>query len=188
MKKIIVSGSKISQFWQGVDWNQVNIYLEDLEQSSQFKKIFDQTKKHLVFSQIEWENNLENTTKIINKLTGLDLDKTFQVYIAHLSMQIGQYFPENTIIWGHQEDFPNYTTIYLWHEILHSYLNNSKDEHALIQLIADNELRIYLNGGKYPPFSGHESLFPLMENLLPRWKNFVQSDNKSTNSLIHLLD
>ena len=61
-----------------------------------------------------------------------------------------------------------------WYEILHSYFNNGDFNHALIQFIADNELRIKLNKGKYPPFVGHENLFPLMKKILPHWKRYLK--------------
>ena len=50
--------------------------------------------------------------------------------------------------------------------------------HALIQLITDNELRIRLNGGKYPPFEGHSTLTAEMSSLLPKWQEYLLSPNK----------
>ncbi len=94
----------------------------------------------------------------------------------------------NVIGWGHHEEWPNYTTVYLWHEILHSYLGYSELEHTLIQLVTDNELRVQLNGGSYPPFVGHENLNPLTEKLFPYWKKYLQKDNKNIYELKEKLE
>ena len=84
------------------------------------------------------------------------------------------------IAWGHNEDWPNYATVYLWHEILHSYLGYSEKEHALIELIADEELRIQLNGGKYPPFVvGHKNLEKMKKKLLPQWRKYLKLKNRN---------
>jgi len=101
------------------------------------------------------------------------------VYITHPSLKNGQYLGENKITLGHNEDWPNYFTIYLWHEILHSYLGKTDLEHALIQFITDEELRIKLNGGEYPPFVGHKNLFPLMERILPFWRKYLKNKSKN---------
>ena len=55
---------------------------------------------------------------------------------------------EKPILWGHKEEYENYTTIYLWHEILHTYFDKTDISHAIIQLITDCELQNRLNGKK----------------------------------------
>jgi len=91
----------------------------------------------------------------------------------------GCYLGKNKIAWGHNEDWPNYYVVYLWHEILHSYFSNSEIEHALISFATDEELRIRLNGGKYPPFVTHKELFPLMKKILPFWREYINSKKKN---------
>jgi len=80
---------------------------------------------------------------------------------------------------GHHEDWPNYATVYLWHEILHSYIGYSEKEHAVIELITDEELRIRLNGSKYPPFAGHKYLAKIKQKILPRWKKYLKSKKRN---------
>ena len=150
----------------------------ELKKSNQYKKILFQTRKYLTFCKNQWNKNNENTNKIIQELTGFKLNKTFTIYITHPSLKNGRYWGNNKISWGHNEDWPNYITIYLWHEILHSYFQNTDLDHALIRFITDEELRIRLNRGKYPPFIGHENLFPLMNKILPFWKEYLKLKKK----------
>ena len=72
----------------------------------------------------------------------------------------------------------NYSTIYLWHEILHSYFGDSDIEHAIIELIVDEELRSRLNNAKYPPFEGHKNLSELKKKILPHWRKYLKSEAK----------
>lgn len=70
-------------------------------------------------------------------------------------------------MWGGLEMWPNYTTIYVWHEIFHSILpgqglKTTDLDHALIQLITDNELNARLNGFSYPPFD--DIVIPLSQS------------------------
>ncbi len=152
--------------------------MKDLKGSEKFLKILDQTKKYLEFVENQWNKNFSFTFALMKELTGFSFKKNFIVYITHPSLKNGIYLGKNKIGWGHHEDIPNYSTIYLWHEILHSYLSFSNLDHALIQLLTDNELRIRLNGGKYPPFLGHEYLKPLMKKILPYWKKYLKSKKK----------
>ncbi|OGY38623.1 MAG: hypothetical protein A2391_03475 [Candidatus Brennerbacteria bacterium RIFOXYB1_FULL_41_13] len=95
-------------------------------------------------------------------------------------MRNGRNLKGNKIVWGHAEEWPNYTMVYLWHEILHEYMDNTDLNHALIELITDYELRHQLGGPDYPPFTtGHEYLQKIEEALLPSWKKYLASDNKN---------
>lgn len=163
------------------------IFLNAARKTSQYKKILLQTKKYLNFCQDQWNKNYSFSQIVMKELTGFELNKIFDVYITHPSLKNGRYLGNNKIVWGHNEDWLNYTTVYLWHEILHSYFKNTDWSHALIQLMADNELRIRLNSGKYPPFVGHENLFPLMRRMLPYWKKYLKSKQKDILKLQELL-
>jgi hypothetical protein len=144
-----------------------------VQQSEEFRKIKKQTEEYRDFVQKQWEDNFPKTASVIQDLTGFDLNKEVSVKITHPDLSNGRYAGNDTIAWGNHEDWDNYSTVYLWHETLHSYLSYSAVEHAVIQLLADNELRTQLNEETtYPPFEGHEELFPLMEKILPRWQQF----------------
>ncbi|KKU99309.1 MAG: hypothetical protein UY32_C0002G0045 [Candidatus Jorgensenbacteria bacterium GW2011_GWC1_48_8] len=115
---------------------------------------------------------------------GLKLNKKIAVYITHPGLKNGRYVGNNTIEWGHNEDWPNYATIYLWHEILHSYIGYSEKGHAVIELITDEELRTQLNSGKYPPFVGHKYLKSIKNRLLPQWRKYLNSEERNIRKFI----
>jgi|SRR3989304_5621275 len=153
----------------------VKKHLATFKKGTEFQSILKQTENYLLFCKKQWKKNYPQTRKVMVGLTGLKFEKSFIVYLTHPSLRNGQYIGSNKLAWGHYEDWPNYTTIYLWHEILHSYVLNTPKNHALIELITDNELRIRLNGGKYPPFSGHKELKNLMQKFLPHFQEFLKS-------------
>jgi len=87
-----------------------------------------------------------------------------------------------TIVWGHPEEWPNYSTVYLCHEIMHilTNLDPSDITHAVIELMTDNELRIRLNNkGKYFQYPGHKHLRKLEKNILPEWKKYLKKPEKN---------
>jgi hypothetical protein len=154
-------------------------FLKKTKELDSYKKLLKQTNSYKNLVEKQWNKNLKETSLIIRELTGLDLDKSLTVYITHPAFGRGRHLGGNKIAWGHNEDYPNYSTVYLWHEILHSYLEKNDLTHSIIQLVAENELKVRLNGGKYPPFEGHEKLFPIMKKLLPNWKKFLKSKDKN---------
>jgi hypothetical protein len=169
-------------------------YFDKLKQSKYFQKIYQQTENYLKFCQNQWNKNLVKTTQLMFEITGIDFEKenkTFEVYLTHPSLKEGHSFfyltneiNRNVIAFGHNEDWPNYFTVYMWHEILHFYWLKPKDEnlsHAIIELATDNELRIRLNGGKYPPFVGHEELEKIRRKIYPYWKKYLNKKLKAKN-------
>jgi len=154
-------------------------FLNEVKCSKEFKKIYSQTEKYLKFCEEQWNKNYEKTIKIVEKLIGFKLNKTFTVYITHPSQRNGSYWGNNKISWGVNEKWKNYTVIYLWHEILHSYFDDSNSDHVIIELITDEELRNKLNKTKYPPFEGHKALTKLKKEFLPYWKKYLKSKDKN---------
>lgn len=157
--------------------SKIEYYIETLKKSKQYLKILSQTRSYLEYCKEQWENNYVKTASVMKSLTGLNLDGSFVVYITHPSLMNGTNAGNNIICWGHNEDWPNYTTVYLWHEIMHSYMGHDDTSHALIELITDEELRVRLNGGRYPPLiRGHPHLERIEKKLLPAWKRYLKSD------------
>lgn len=153
--------------------------LNEIKKSQEFRKIYTQTEKYLTSVEKEWNNNFSKTTNFIKYLTDFNLDKNFTIYITHPSQRNGSYWENNIISWGTSNKWKNYTTVYLWHEILHSYLDNSPLSHAIIELITDEEMRKQLNNTIYPPFEGHKNLEILKKKILPHWKKYLKSENKN---------
>jgi len=111
--------------------------------------------------------------------------------VIHPAVGGGSYLSNGKIFWGHNEDWPNYSLVYLVHEALHEYFKQSDLTHALIELTADNELRIRLNkGGEYFTCDGedvgHEYLRKLEQIILPKWKTYLNSGNKKLSTIFDL--
>lgn len=71
--------------------------------------------------------------------------------------------------------FDHYDVVYLWHEVLHSYLPTTDIAHCLIQFMTDNGLRQLLNPKEEEfPLVGHPYLNPLMEKIYPYWKEYLK--------------
>lgn len=158
---------------------ETNTFLQTILNTRQCRKILDETNSSLIACEEEWNRNHKNSTAIIQELTGLNLNKVMTVVITHPSIPNGRYNGHNRLEWRYHEEWPNYTTVYLWHEILHSYFGFDRLDHALIELVTDNELRVRLNGGMYPPFEGHHELNKLREILLSYWQEYLNAQSKN---------
>lgn len=100
-----------------------------------------------------------------------------RVFLTHPKLRNGLTVDDSTIVWGHSEDFENYSSTYLAHELLHLATAHDPSDvtHAIIQLAADNEVRIRLNGhGDYFEHSGHRYLVEIEKFLYPSWKSFLE--------------
>ena len=158
--------------------------LEEIVDDPLFKPVLAQSLEGLSLSREEWEQNYQKTAAIMSELTGISLDRDITVYMTHPLMANGSNY-KGKIFWTYRLDFPNYNTIYLWHEIMHLFIRpeNEKDnkgsaEHAVVQYLTDNELRVRLNGGSYPPFIGHDFLRSLETALLPAWREYLAQPHK----------
>jgi len=67
---------------------------------------------------------------------------------------------------------------------LHLLLPGGDLEHAVIQLICDNEMRVRLNGGDYPPFEAHDEHKEIMTKLLPSWRAYLKQPKKDIHEFI----
>lgn len=171
---------------------QASEVLEAIKQSSIYSRLIEETSDYLKFVDQQWKQNEQKALSIIQKLTGLELPKSkITVYLTHPKLKNGLAVDQKTIVWGHSEDFKNYTTVYLCHELMHilTDLDNSKITHAIIELLTDNELRIQLNQkGTYFEYPGHSSLRPLTKMLLPRWKIYLKQEDKNIFSFINEIE
>lgn len=187
-EQLIVASGSLRSYWERFDWKVLDAYITTLTHSSEYTKIYEQAQEYLSFCKKQWKDNFPRTSLIIKELTGLELEDTFTIYITHPSQRNGTSFGDHKIGWGHHEDWPHYAVVYLWHEILHTYIGANDLEHAVIQLISDEELRVRLNGGMYPPFVGHGYLMPTTEKILPAWKRYLQQEERDIHQFIASLE
>jgi hypothetical protein len=156
-------------------------FIKALLQEPAFELILKDTQTALESYSKEWLDDYEKSFEIISRLTGLKLDRSFDVYITHPCQRQGMNRSDR-IFHTYRTGFPHYNTVYLWHEIMHSYLKpddrtgqkqDYNASHAVIELLTDNELRCRLSNETYPPFQGHEFLDKTRECLLPSWREYV---------------
>lgn len=159
-------------------------FIRKLIPSVEFKKIKSQTEKSREKLILEWNRNYNDTLKFIENL-GIKADGEYTILLTHPGLKTGNNIGNNKIIWSFQEYWPNYNTVYIWHEILHSHLPHGNKGHALIELITDEEMRIRLNGGSYPPYVGHEYLKKEKDKLLVRWKEYLKNNKKDIQSILN---
>lgn len=163
--------------------------LTDTEGSIEYKELYQETLKYRDWLENEWQTKRDEVEKHLKNTLKTDFPpKDFEVLIIHPAVGGGSYLGNSKIFWGHSEDWGNYSLVYLVHEALHECFGQSDLTHALIELIADNELRIRLNkGGEYFTCNreevGHKYLRELEQKILTEWKIYLNSTNKSLNIL-----
>ncbi|MDD5289973.1 MAG: hypothetical protein PHT40_02085 [Patescibacteria group bacterium] len=151
----------------------------------EFKKLLAETEKYRQWLEKEWNKNEKKILGWVEELGGLKIpNKTITVFVTHPKFRNGTTLIEKyVILWGHPDDWKNYSLVYLTHELLHLLTKKCKKlfiMHALIELLADNEIRIRLNGGgayfKEGKHSvGHPYLAKLEKKILPKWKEFIKN-------------
>ncbi|MEK7635726.1 MAG: hypothetical protein AAB405_01390 [Patescibacteria group bacterium] len=163
------------------------IYKEIIK-SPEFRRLYKETFQYLKFIKKQWRKNKKEVFKIINDLSGVKLpQKQITVCITHPKLKNGRMIPnKNIILWGHSEDWKNYSTVYLCHELMHiateNKFKNLELGHAIIELLTDNELRIRLNKkGNYfyedKKEIGHKYLKLLEKKILKYWKEYLDKKN-----------
>ncbi|PIU99054.1 hypothetical protein COS59_01855 [Candidatus Wolfebacteria bacterium CG03_land_8_20_14_0_80_36_15] len=158
---------------------------QEIFKSKEFKRLYKETEKYLKFVKRQWQKNKKQALETIQILSGIKLPKKqITVYLTHPKLYNGKAIVEkNIILWGHKEDWQNYSTIYLCHELMHILTwkkqKNYRLMHAIIELLTDEELRIRLNKkGAYfkekQKLIGHKDLISLKKKILPCWKNYIK--------------
>jgi hypothetical protein len=167
---------------------EIKLLTEEGMKTAEFGKLLQNAQEYKKWLENEWSGNKEKVEKELKEITRIDLPKDiFTVFVMGNLVHEGKYLGDRKIIWGHKEDWPNYSLVYLAHEYLHSMFSYSDLEHAVIELITDNELRIRLNkSGEYFTCEGknvgHASLLEIERKVFTDWQRYL-SDNR-----INILD
>ncbi|MCL5733821.1 MAG: hypothetical protein M1334_04185 [Patescibacteria group bacterium] len=170
----------------------LNGNLAKIYKTPEFKKAVAETKKYLNYVKGQWEDNYGIAILHLTNITKIDLskiNKEINIYISHPKLNRGRsYVENNAIAWSHREDWKNYSTVYLWHEIMHIITFNKSIApnlmHATIELSCDNELRIRLGGAnKYFEESGfpigHRLLSGFERKIIPDWKEYLKNPKEN---------
>jgi len=158
----------------------------------QVKRLIKETEKYRNWLEKEWGKKEGKALNELEKIIKIPLPKKkISVYVTHPKLKNGMAINKTTIVWGHKEDWPNYSIIYLCHEILHTILWDYASDitHAIIELATDQELRTRLTGrGEYfkeGKFNvGHTDLRKFIERLLPRWRKYLNKPKQNLKDFI----
>lgn len=157
--------------------------LSKIQKSVEYQRLIAEAEEYSMVVEKQWEKNKNIVSRFIEDFSGLTLPSTeIQVYITHPKLKNGFTIDSNKIAWGHPEEYTNYTTVFIAHELMHILTNhdNSDIAHAVIELLIDNELRIKLNNqGIYFEYSGHSYLKNIEQKILPKWKNYLRQTEKN---------
>ena len=146
----------------------------EIKEMDSYRTILKQTQDYKEQIRMEWLMNYTKSFEIMKSITKLDLKEKFKIIVTHPAVGNGTNLRNYTIVWGGWGQWKNYGTIYLWHEILHTFLERKSNiEHSIIQFATDQELRKRLNGTTYPPFVGHKKLLPTMKLLYNDWLQYL---------------
>ena len=167
-------------------------FLSDIDKIGDYREtrhLLQEAQEFQLEVMNQWSENRKRIEAELIRILRIPLPKAaVKVYTTHPSLGTGYAVPQlHAICWGHSEEFPNYHSVYLVHELLHLVLPSDAREidHALIELIADNELRIRLNGsGKYFEYPGHKHLASLERRLLPQFREYMRRRSGSIWTLI----
>lgn len=157
--------------------------LAKIQKTKQYKRLVRETEQYRVLVEAQWKKNKTVALKLLQDLSGLSLPKhAVTINFSHPALRNGMAIDDNNIAWGHKEEYPNYSTVYICHELLHIMTkhDNSDALHAAIELLADNEIRIRLNKkGRYFEHENHWHLKALEKKLYPAWKRYLKQENRN---------
>ena len=166
--------------------------LSTLLKTHEFKRLLQETERYCIWTEKEWNKNKDQALRILEDITGIQFpDTTVTVIVTHPQFSNGSNIPrEKVILWGHPEEWKNYTIVYLCHELLHLLVHkkysNEEVMHSIIELATDNELRIRLNKkgiyfqeGKMEV--GHLALRDFEKRLFRFWKQYLRGSFKAKN-------
>lgn len=191
MKQIYLN-NKLSSF------STVQKIFQVIFRSPEFKTIYKETIQYKNTVKRQWDQNQDFVLKFLKEITGVKIPHlSIPVFIVHPKLRKGKASPYNQIIFGHLENWPNYSTVYVTHELLHLIfyyykIPQNDISHVLVELISDNELRIKLNKkGTYfkekQEYIGHSHLKKIHKKILPFWLKYLQNEQKNINSLYRKL-
>lgn len=155
----------------------------EIFKTKEFERLYEETKKYLIFVKGQWRKNRKQALDFVFKTSGIDITKEkIIVFITHPKLKNGRVITDkNIILWGHSEDWKNYSTVYICHELMHLLTwkrqGNTLIMHVIIELMTDNELRIFLQNSseKNMGLIGHKKLLPLRKKILPYWKDYFKN-------------
>lgn len=163
--------------------------MKAIQDTQHYRMLLEETRRHMDKTRMEWEATYDDALSFMRNVTGLSFDNTYTVYVVSPFFGSGgRYIEQRIIECPATEDDARFkrgklnlsNAIGLWHEVLHDddYLGGEDIAHAIIELAADNALRVHLTESDYIPLSGHERLNTLRQRIYDSdWGAYVASPN-----------
>lgn len=160
-------------------------FFSQLKNTPEYKLVLKETQDYIYESLAEWDTNLEKSTSFMLQYSGFNFNYDVYAYITHPAVANGRMLSkkEKKLSFGTWPTFKNYFTVYIWHEIIHFHMEFDETSHAVNQLLTDNQLRVFFNGGTLVPLEGHKQLMDIMEKNLDKWEEYKKSPT-DLNSLV----
>lgn len=194
LKQIFTKGDsgKLDKIFLEISKTLKKIY-DDISKTPEFKKIISEVEEYRKFVEKQWSENEEFIIDYFQNTLGIEIPNyTIIIYIFHpKSFNGNANHNEKIILWGHSEDWKNYSSVYLAHEILHilvsEKMKNHNIMHAIIELATDNELRVrldknakYFNMDPLPPEapSWAKEKEQFKKTIFPYWKKYLESQQE----------
>ncbi len=152
--------------------------------TKEFFSIYKNARDYKIWLENQWNKNKEIINKELKSILKTELpEKNSVVYVLGNKVREGSNY-HGSIFWGHKEDWKNYSLVYLVHEYLHNFFIKTDLEHAVVELVADNEMRIRLNNREnYFECNGmqvgHAHLQTCGRKILKEWKIYLKSDKEN---------
>lgn len=150
--------------------------------------ILEKNKKHFKKVRQDWKRNFVQTRSFMERTARIDFnEKPVPVFITY-PVNAGFFTKSRRYItWGSGDWWDNYSTVYLWHELLHSYVDGLDVSHAVIQIITDSEMKLFLNGGDLNSNDWHKRHRTLMKLIYNNSWNFYLESNMNMHEFIEYL-
>jgi hypothetical protein len=157
--------------------NEFANFLNTLKATPEYAVIKEETINYMKDSVEEWNSNLEKSVAFVTKYSGFSFNFGVTAYITHPGVGNGAMHDRNLkiISFGAVPDFPNYFSVYIWHEIIHTQMPYDDVSHSVNQLLTDNDLRVELGDKSLYPLQGHPALEGTMEKLMPAWQEYKKN-------------
>jgi len=160
--------------------------ISEILKTKQFQRLYKETNVYLKMVKKQWDQNKKIAVDTIKNLSGLEMPlQEIKVFITHPKTGNGMAIPYyDAIMWGHSEDLPNYSTIYICHELMHLLTQGAKNQdimHVLIEFMTDKKLREIVNNEKLeyiervaPNMPPHiKNKINLSRKILPYWEEYL---------------
>jgi hypothetical protein len=188
--RVIFASESLEESFNDLKEQAVNLF-EDFKKTDEYKGLLEKTMLYKDELSKMWSKKKDLVVTHLKDILRIEIpNKTATVFVVSPEIGGGMYLGDMKIMWGHSDDWENYSIVYLAHEYLHSFFPTTENAHAIIELATDNELRIRLNGdGQYFTENGqqvgHERLRSLEESLLPKWREYLNNKSMTIYDFIH---